>query len=91
MLSISARPVNRTALVRTLSLAGAASAIAVAVLGVRPEWITIRALRLLVVKLLFTGCVVGLAPPGGDPRTLPLLVALPFVAIVFLALVIDAD
>jgi hypothetical protein len=100
MLSISAKPVDRTSLVRTLSLAGAASGIAALVIacvvfGVRADLMEARALTFLFVKLAFTVGIVGLAlvyltrlaRPGGERRTRPFLVALPFLAIIALAAV----
>jgi hypothetical protein len=100
MLSISAKPVDRTSLVRTLCLAGVASGIVAlgitfAALGVRPDLMNARALTVLFVKLAFTVGVVGLAlvyltrlaRPGGERWTRPSLVALPFLAIVALAAV----
>ncbi|KZD21190.1 DUF1109 domain-containing protein [Tardiphaga robiniae] len=98
MLSIDAKPVARTTLVRTLSLAGAASGIAALVIacvvfGVRADLMEERALTFLFVKLAFTVGIVGLAlvyltklvRPGGERRTQPFLVALPFLAIIALA------
>jgi hypothetical protein len=100
MLSISAKPVDRTSLVLTLSLAGAASGIAALVIacvvfGVRADLMEARALTFLFVKLAFTVGIVGLAlvyltrlaRPGGERKARPFLVALPFLAIIALAAV----
>jgi hypothetical protein len=98
MLGISAKPVDRTTLVRTLSLAGAASGIAALVIaclvfGVRADLMEARALTFLFVKLVFTVGIVGLAlvyltklaRPGGERRMQSFIVALPFLAIIALA------
>ncbi|WP_441277208.1 DUF1109 domain-containing protein [Tardiphaga sp. 172_B4_N1_3] len=100
MLSISAKPVERATLVRTLSLAGAASGIAALVIaclvfGVRADLMETRALSFLFVKLAFTVGIVGLAlvyltklaRPGGERRIQSFMVALPFLAIIALAAV----
>jgi hypothetical protein len=100
MLSISAKPVDRTSLVRTLGLAGAASGVAALVIacvvfGVRADLMEARALTFLFVKLAFTVGIVGLAlvyltrlaRPGGERKARPFLVALPFLAIIALAAV----
>jgi hypothetical protein len=100
MLSISAKPVDHATLVRTLSLAGAASGIAALVIaclvfGVRTDLMETRALTFLFVKLAFTVGIVGLASvyltklarPGGERRMQSFMIALPFLAIIALAAV----
>jgi hypothetical protein len=98
LLSTNLEPVDRKAIVRTLYVAIAAAAIAAlgiafAGLGFRPDLTTTRALIFLAVKVAFAIGVAGLslayltrlARPGGERKTLPLLVAVPFLVIVVLA------
>ncbi len=100
MLSVDTKPVDQTSLVRTMSLASIASGIAALgvaclALGIRADLLDARALSFLFLKLAFTTGIVGLAliyltrlaRPGGERRMRPLLVALPFVAIIVLAAV----
>jgi hypothetical protein len=98
LLSTNPEPVDRNSVARTLSLALAAG-IAVALgiaflgLGVRSDLTTTRALVFLAVKLAFAFGIVGLAllyltrsaRPGGERKLSPLIVAVPFLLIVFLA------
>lgn len=98
LLSTNLEPVDRQAVARTLWMAFAAGLIvaiglAVAGLGFRADLTTTRALVFLAVKLAFAVGIVGLAMvylarlarPGGERRISPILVALPFLAIVVLA------
>jgi hypothetical protein len=98
LLSTNLEPVDRKAIVRTLYVAIAAAAIAAlgiafAGLGFRPDLTTTRALIFLAVKVAFAIGVAGLslayltrlARPGGERKTFPLLVAVPFLVIVVLA------
>ncbi len=98
LLSTNLEPVERNSVVRTLCVA-VATAIVVALglafvgLGVRSDLTTTRALIFLAVKLAFAIGIVGLAlvylarlaRPGGERKTSPFLIALPFLVIVFLA------
>jgi hypothetical protein len=98
VLSTHLEPVNRKVVSRTAYIALAAG-IVVALglmlvgLGVRSDLMTARALMFLLLKLAFTVGIVGvalvyltrLARPGGEQRTSSLLVAMPFLIIVFLA------
>jgi len=98
LLSTNLEPVERNSVVRTLCVA-VATAIVVALglafvgLGVRSDLTTTRALIFLAVKLAFAIGIVGLAlvylarlaRPGGERKTSPFLIALPFLVIVSLA------
>jgi hypothetical protein len=98
LLSTNLEPVERRSIVRTLC-AAVATGIVVALgiafigLGVRSDLMTTRALIFLAVKLAFAIGIVGLAlvylarlaRPGGERKTSPFLVALPFLVVVFLA------
>jgi hypothetical protein len=98
LLSTNLEPVERRSIVRTLCVAVAtgivlALGIAFIGLGVRSDLMTTRALIFLAVKLAFAIGIVGLAlvylarlaRPGGERKTSPFLVALPFLVVVFLA------
>jgi hypothetical protein len=98
LLSTNLEPVDRKAVARALWVALAAGLIvaivlALAGLGFRADLTTARALAFLAVKLAFAIGIVGLAMvylarlarPGGERRISPILVALPFLAIVALA------
>ncbi|MCK1339947.1 DUF1109 domain-containing protein [Bradyrhizobium sp. 38] len=100
LLSTNVEPVDRNAVVRTLSIAIAAGTtvalgIAFAGLGFRADLATTRALAFLAIKLAFAIGVVGLAlvyltrlaRPGGEQKISPFLVAVPFLVIVALAAV----
>ena len=97
-LSTTLEPVDRNAVVRTLfiAVAGASVAalgIAFASLGFRPDLTTTRALTFLAIKLAFAIGVVSLAMiyllrlarPGGERKTSPFVIVVPFLAIVILA------
>lgn len=98
LLSTNVEPVDRNAVVRTLSVAiagatVAAFGIAFVGLGFRSDLTTTRALIYLAIKLAFAIGVVGLAMiylmrlarPGGERMISPLFVAAPFLAVVVLA------
>ena len=98
LLSTNLEPVDRKAVSRTLWVALSAGLIAaiglaLAGLGLRSDLTTTRALVFLAVKLAFAIGIVGLAMvyltrlarPGGERRISPILVVLPFLAIVALA------
>jgi hypothetical protein len=98
LLSTRPEPVDRRLVVRTLCVALAAgSIVALGItlvgLGVRPDLMTARALSFLAVKLAFAVGIVGLAliyltrlaRPGGERRTPPFLIVMPFLVIVLLA------
>jgi hypothetical protein len=98
LLSTNLEPVDRKAVARALWVALAAGLIvaiglALAGLGLRADLTTARALAFLAIKLAFAIGIVGLAMvylarlarPGGERRISPILVALPFLAIVALA------
>lgn len=98
LLSTSVEPVDRRSVVRTLGVAlvaGTVVALGISLvgLGVRPDLATDRALIFLAVKLSFAIGIVGLAlsylarlsRPGGERRTLSLLIVTPFLIIVLLA------
>ena len=98
ILSTNPEPVDRNSVTRMLSLALAAG-IAVALgiaflgLGVRSDLTTTRALIFLAVKLAFAFGIVGLAllyltrlaRPGAERKISPILVAVPFLIVLFLA------
>ncbi|MBR0965537.1 DUF1109 domain-containing protein [Bradyrhizobium diazoefficiens] len=98
LLSTNVEPVDRNAVVRTLSVAiigatVAALGIAFAGLGFRPDLTTTRALIYLAIKLAFAIGIVGLAMiylmrlarPGGERMMSPFVIAVPFLAVVILA------
>ena len=98
LLSTNLEPVDRKAVARALWVALAAGLIlaiglALAGLGLRADLTTARALAFLAIKLAFAIGIVGLAMvylarlarPGGERKISPILVALPFLAIVALA------
>jgi hypothetical protein len=98
LLSNNVEPVDRNAVVRTLSvaIAGAALAalgIAFAGLGFRPDLATAGALVYVAIKSAFAIGVVGLAilylvrlaRPGGERTMSPFVIAVPFLAVVILA------
>jgi hypothetical protein len=98
LLSTNPEPVDRKLVVRTLCVALAAGSVAalgitLVGLGVRTDLMTARAFIFLLLKLTFTVGTVGvasiyltrLARPGGERRISPIVMALPFVAIVLLA------
>ncbi len=100
LLSTNLEPADRNAVVRTLCFALAAGSIvalglAFVGLGFRSDLMTTRALIFLAIKLAFTIGIVGLAlvyltrltRPGGERKTWPFLVVVPFVVIVFLAVI----
>jgi hypothetical protein len=98
LLSTNPEPVDRKLVAHALSLALAAG-IAVALgiaflgLGIRSDLTAIRALIFLAVKLAFALAIVGLAllyltrlaRPGEERKLSPLIVAVPFLLLVFLA------
>jgi hypothetical protein len=98
LLSTNPEPVDRNAVVRTLFVAlaaGIAAALGIVFLGlgVRSDLATTRALIFLAVKLAFAFGIVGLAliyltklaRPGGERRISPVVVAVPFLVVLFLA------
>ena len=98
LLSNNVEPVDRNAVVRTLSVAIAGAALAAlgtafAGLGFRPDLTTTGALVYVAIKLAFTIGVVGLAMiylmklarPGGERMMSPFVIAVPFLAVVILA------
>ncbi|UCF54592.1 MAG: DUF1109 domain-containing protein [Bradyrhizobium sp.] len=98
LLSTNVEPVDRNAVVRTLSVAiigatVAALGIAFAGLGFRPDLTTTRALIYLAIKLAFAIGIVGLAMiylmrlarPGGERMMSPFVIVVPFLAVVILA------
>lgn len=98
MLSTSVEPVDRRLVVRTVCIAvAAASVFALGIIligpGIRPDLMTTRAFTFLLLKLVFTVVIVGvaliyltrLARPGGEQKTPPMMVAMPFIVIVLLA------
>src|SRR5437763_281478 len=100
LLSTNPEPVDRNAVTRTLCLALAAGivvalGIAILGLGVRSDLTATRALIFLAVKLTFAFGIVGLAllyltrlaRPGGERKLSPLIVAVPFLLLLFLAAV----
>jgi hypothetical protein len=100
LLSTNLEPVERRSIVRTLCVAVAtgmvvALGIAFVGLGVRSDLTTTRALIFLTVKLAFAIGIVSLAlvylirlaRPGGERKTSTFLVVLPFLVIVFLAVI----
>ena len=99
MLSTNLEPVDRGKTSRVLATAvvlGVAAAIGAALLalGLRPDYVDAGALAFLGLKLLFAGSAAALAgfylvksARPGSSRKLPLLIALPFVAIMLLAIV----
>ena len=99
-LSMGVEPVNRRLVNRSVAIALAigtvvAMGLAFAVLGVRADLTTPRAVLFLCLKLAFgigiTGaasvCLARLARPGGERRVSWWLVAMPFVAIMLIAAV----
>ena len=100
LLSANLEPVDRNAVTRTLCLAlaaGIVAALGIAILGlgVRSDLTATRALIFLAVKLTFAFGIVGLAllyltrlaRPGGERKLSPLIVAVPFLLLLFLAAV----
>ncbi|MBX9821263.1 NrsF family protein [Afipia birgiae] len=98
MLSTSVEPVDRRLVARTVGVAVAAASvfalgITVIGLGIRPDLMTSRAFTFLLLKLVFTIVVVGLAliyltrlaRPGGEQRTPSIVIAMPFGVIALLA------
>lgn len=98
MLSTSVEPVDRRLVVRTVCIAVAAASVfalgtMVIGLGIRPDIMTIRAFTFLLLKLVFTVVIIGLAliyltrlaRPGGEQKTSSIMVAMPFVGIALLA------
>ena len=98
MLSTSVEPVDRRLVARTVGVAVAAASvfalgITVIGLGIRPDLMTSRAFTFLLLKLVFTIVVVGLAliyltrlaRPGGEQRTPSIVIAMPFCVIALLA------
>ena len=98
MLSTSVEPVDRRLVARTVGVAVAAASvfalgITVIGLGIRPDLMTSRAFTFLLLKLVFTILVVGLAliyltrlaRPGGEQRTPSIVIAMPFGVIALLA------
>jgi RNA polymerase sigma factor (sigma-70 family) len=99
-LSAHIEPVNRRLLSRTVYIALAAGTVVafgimLIGLGVRADLMTARALIFLLLKLAFTVGIVGvasvyltrLARPGGERRTSSISAAMPFAAIVLLAVI----
>jgi len=93
-------PVNGRLVSRTVYMAVAAGMVValgmmLVVLGARTDLMTARAFAFLLLKLTFTVGIVAvvsvyltrLARPGADRRALSFLVAMPFVVIVFLAVI----
>ena len=100
LLSTNLEPIDRGSVVRTLCVAVAvgivvALGISVVGFGVRSDLTTTRALIFLAVKLTFAIGIVGLAlvylmrlaRPGGERKSSPFLVAVPFLVVVFLAVI----
>ena len=100
LLSTNPEPVDRRLVGRTLHVALAAgTAVALGItlvgLGARTDLMTARALTFLLLKLAFTVGIVGVASiyltrlsrPGGDQRTSSISAAMPFAAIVLLAVI----
>ena len=98
ILSANPEPVDGRSVARSLYVAIAAGAavslgVTFVALGVRSDLVTARALIFLTVKLLFAVGIIGLAlvyltklaRPGGERKSSPLMVAIPFLAIVVLA------
>ena len=98
MLSTSVEPVDRRLVARTVGVAVAAASvfalgITVIGLGIRPDLMTSRAFTFLLLKLVFTIVVIGLAliyltrlaRPGGEQRTPSIVIAMPFGVIALLA------
>lgn len=100
LLSTNLEPIDRGSVVRTLCVAVAAG-IVVALgisfvgFGVRSDLTTTHALIFLAVKLAFAIGIVGLAlvyltrlaRPGGERKSSPFLIVVPFLVVVFLAAV----
>src|SRR6266699_3048199 len=100
LLSTNVEPVDRNAVVRTLWVAIAAGSvvalgIAFVGLGVRSDLTTTRALIFLAIKLAFAIGIVGLAlvyltrlaRPGGERKSSPFLIVVPFLVVLFLAVI----
>lgn len=98
MLSASVEPVDRRLVARTVCIAVAAASvfalgIMVIGLGIRPDLMTTRAFTFLLLKLVFTVVIIGvaliyltrLARPGGEQKTSSIMVAMPFIVIALLA------
>jgi hypothetical protein len=98
LLSTNLEPVDRSSVVRTLCIelaTGSIVALGITLvgLGVRSDLMTAHALIFLAVKLAFAVGTVSLAlvyltrlaRPGGERKTTPFLVAMPFLVVVFLA------
>jgi len=98
LLSTNPEPVDRNSVARTLFVAlaaGIAAALGIVFLGrgVCSDLATTRALIFLAVKLAFAFGIVGLAliyltklaRPGGERRISPVVVAVPFLVVLFLA------
>ncbi len=98
MLSTSVEPVDRRLVARTVGVAVAAASvfalgITVIGLGIRPDLMTARAFTFLLLKLVFTIVIIGLAliyltrlaRPGGEQRTPSIVIAMPFGVIALLA------
>lgn len=98
MLSTSVEPVDRRLVVRTVCIAvAAASVFALGIIligpGIRPDLMTARAFTFLLLKLVFTAVIIGvaliyltrLARPGGERKISSIMVAMPFIVIVLLA------
>ena len=98
MLSTSVEPVDRRLVARTVGVPVAAASvfalgITVIGLGIRPALMTSRAFTFLLLKLVFTIVVIGLAliyltrlaRPGGEQRTPSIVIAMPFGVIALLA------
>jgi hypothetical protein len=97
-LSAHIEPVNRKLVSWTVYIALAAGTVValgimLVALGVRPDLMAARALMFLLLKLAFTVGIVGvasayltrLARPGGEGRTSPISVVVPFGAMVLLS------
>jgi hypothetical protein len=100
LLSTNPEPVDRRSVARALYVALAAGSIvslgiALVGLGIRSDLMTARAFAFLLLKLAFTVGIVSLAlvyltrlaRPGGERKTLAVLVAIPFGAIAVLSLI----
>jgi len=98
MLSTSVEPVDRRLVARTVCIAvAAASVLALGImvigLGIRPDLMTTSVFTLLLLKLVFTVVIIGvaliyltrLARPGGERKTSSIMVAMPFIVIALLA------
>jgi hypothetical protein len=100
LLSTNLEPIDRSSVVRTICVAVVAAivvalCIAFVGLGVRSDLTTTRALTFLAVKLAFAIGIIGLAlvyltrlaRPGGERKSSPFLIVVPFLVVLFLAVI----